>query len=122
MDEECDENKSEPGDGPDVYPSEEELPDDPPDIDDAPIAEKERKEGETLIEFAIRDWVDCTTPAERILSMMRRTDLTDEEMLTMEQLAIAMEINDRDTAPDEVDRVDPEDIDGPGELDLTDGE
>ena len=116
-----DEDKSESIDGPDVYPDDDELPDDPPDIEDAPIADKERKDGETLLEFAVRDWIEFTTPAERIRSVCRITDLTDEEMLTMEQLAIAMEISDRYTAPDEVETVDPEDIDGPGDLELNNG-
>jgi hypothetical protein len=120
MADECDEDKSESIDGPDVYPSEDELPDDPPDIDDAPIADKEPNDGENLLEFALRDRIESTPPAERIRSVMRHTDLTDEEMLTMEQLAIAMEISDENTAPDEVAQIDPEDIDGPGNLDLTD--
>lgn len=120
MDDECDEEISESIEGPEVYPSEDELPDDLPDIEDAPIADKERKEGETLLEFALRDWIKSTPPAERIRSMMRHTDLTDDEKLDMEQLAIAMEISDENTAPDEVAQIDPEDIDGPGDLDLTD--
>jgi hypothetical protein len=67
-------------------------------------------------EISEEEWVDSTTPWERMVAVMRYDEPSDEEILTMEQMAIAMEISNRVTAPDEVDQIDPENIDGPEDL------
>ena len=64
-------------------------------------------------------WVEATTPRERMWAVIQHDDPDDGEVLTMEQLTIAMEISNKNTAPDEIDPVDPEDIDGPEDIDLS---
>ncbi|RLM62416.1 hypothetical protein, partial [Halorubrum sp. Atlit-26R] len=51
--------------------------------------------------------------------IIQHGNLSDEELLTLEQLTVAMGVSDENTAPDEVDVVDPEDIGGRDDLDLS---
>lgn len=64
-------------------------------------------------EISEEEWIEKTTPRERMCAVMQHGDPDEGEILTMEQLVVAAEISDRATAPDDVDTVDPEDIDGP---------
>lgn len=64
-------------------------------------------------EISEEEWVESTTPRGRMRAVVQHGNLSDEEILTMEQLVIAAEISDENTAPDEVEPMDPEDMDGP---------
>jgi hypothetical protein len=70
-------------------------------------------------EISEEEWVGETTSAERIRTVIRHGNLSEEEILTLEQLTVALEISDENTAPDDVDLVDPEDIGGRDDLDLS---
>lgn len=94
MDDECSENKSESIDGPDIYPDEDELPGDTPDIDNAPVAHTDI-DADTIMEFAWKDWFESTTPEERNSAVYRHG------------------------APD-IDNL-PDTVEIPDDLDLTDG-
>lgn len=67
-------------------------------------------------EVSEEEWVGETTSADRVRALIQHGNLSDEEILTLEQLTVAMEISDENTAPDEVDLVDPEDIGGRDDL------
>jgi hypothetical protein len=64
-------------------------------------------------EISEEEWMESTTPRGRMRAVVQHGNLSDEEILTMEQLVIAAEIIDEKTAPDEVEPMDPEDMDGP---------
>ncbi len=71
MDDECSkDDKLVSSDGPDVYPTEDELPDNPPDIGDTPIANTDIN-ADTIMEFAWKDWFESTTPEERNRAVKR---------------------------------------------------
>jgi hypothetical protein len=70
-------------------------------------------------EISEEEWVGETTSAERTLVTIQHGNLSDEEILTLEQLTVAMEISDKNTAPDEVDLVDPDDIGSRDDLNLS---
>lgn len=70
-------------------------------------------------EISKEEWVEKTMPRERMWAVMRYDEPDEEQMLIIEQLAIALEISDRATAPDEVEPVDPEDMNSPDDIDLS---
>lgn len=58
--------------GPDVFPDGDELPDDPPDISDIPIADIDSDGAEALTQFTKKDWEKSTTARERVRAVMRQ--------------------------------------------------
>ena len=77
--------EKEPTTGPDVFPEEDELPDDPPSIEAAPILDTESENAETVTELAKEDWKESTKARERVRLVVQQTqagrsvgDIADE--------------------------------------------
>jgi len=61
-------------DGPDEYPSEDELPDDPLAVDDIDPFEIDDSDFDDVNEFAAAEWVARTSAEERVRTVVRHLD------------------------------------------------